>query len=76
MSGQVFIERMRRVNINAHGFRSTFKEWARSCKGSEYADEISEHALAHVNREQPRAAYARDQLLSQRALLMQDWDSD
>lgn len=76
MSDQVFnklFERMERTNITAHGFRSTFKDWARSCKGTEYADEISELALAHVNSDQTRAAYARDQLLQQRALLMQDW---
>ena len=76
MSDQVFkalFKRMKRNDITVHGFRSTFKDWARSCKGTEYADEVSELALAHINNDSTRAAYARDQLLPQRANLMQDW---
>jgi len=75
-SDQVFkalFLRMNRTNITTHGFRSTFKDWARSCKGTNYADEVSELALAHINNDQTRAAYARDQLLPQRASLMQEW---
>lgn len=54
-----------------HGFRSTFKDWARSCTA--YADEVSELALAHVSTDATRAAYARDELLPKRAKLMRDW---
>ena len=63
----------RRMAIDAvpHGFRSSFKDWARSATG--HADEVSELALAHVNSDQTRAAYARDQLLPKRAKLMRDW---
>jgi len=57
--------------ITAHGFRSAFKDWARSC--TRYADEISELALAHVNDDKTRAAYARDELLPQRRELMVEW---
>jgi hypothetical protein len=58
----------------AHGTaRSTFKDWARSCKSTDYADEVSELALAHVNSDETRAAYARDELLPLRAKLMADW---
>jgi integrase len=63
----------KRMNVNAvpHGFRSSFKDWARSC--TTYADEVSELALAHVNSDATRAAYARGELLPKRMLLMRDW---
>lgn len=54
-----------------HGFRSAFKDWARN--RSSYPDEVSELALAHVNSDATRAAYARDELLPQRAKLMKAW---
>ncbi len=54
-----------------HGFRSAMKDWARS--ETQYADEVSELALAHVNNDATRAAYARDELLILRAGLMSDW---
>lgn len=54
-----------------HGCRSTFKDWARNAGG--FADEVSELALAHVNDDATRAAYARDELLEQRRGLMADW---
>ena len=63
----------RRMKVDAvpHGFRSTFKDWARS--STSYADEVSELALAHVGSDATRAAYARDELLPKRARLMRDW---
>lgn len=54
-----------------HGFRSSFKDWARSC--TRYADEVSELALAHVNDDATRAAYARDELLPKRQRMMAEW---
>lgn len=63
----------RRMAVPAvpHGFRSSFKDWCRS--STSYADEVSELALAHVNDDATRAAYARDELLPKRTLLMRDW---
>ncbi|MCH7822513.1 MAG: integrase arm-type DNA-binding domain-containing protein [Proteobacteria bacterium] len=63
----------RRMKINAvpHGFRSSFKDWARS--STAYPDEVSELALAHVNSDATRAAYARDELLPKRAKMMASW---
>lgn len=61
-------------DVTAHGFRSTFKDWARQPKEyghEQYADELSELALAHVNSDSTRAAYARDQLLNERRPMMQ-----
>lgn len=60
-----------KVDATPHGFRSTFKDWARI--RTNYADEVSELALAHVNSDATRAAYARDELLPQRKRLMEDW---
>jgi integrase len=57
--------------IVPHGFRSSFKDWARNQSG--FADEVSELALAHVNSDATRAAYARDGLLPQRSKLMARW---
>lgn len=55
----------------AHGFRSSFKDWARNLTA--YDDEVSELALAHISNDQTRAAYARDGLIDKRRLLMSDW---
>lgn len=57
--------------VTAHGFRSTFKDWAR--EHTAYADEVSELALAHVNSDATRAAYARSELIDKRRLLMGEW---
>jgi integrase len=59
--------------VTAHGFRSTFKDWAR--ERTAYADEVSELALAHVNSDATRAAYARSELIDKRRLLMADWEN-
>ena len=58
------------VGATAHGFRSSFKDWARH----EGVDEIlSEFALAHVEGSKTVAAYARDDLLEKRRPVMQAW---
>lgn len=64
------LKRMK-VAATVHGFRSSFKDWARN--RTAYPDEVSELALAHVNSDATRAAYARDELLPQRQRLMADW---
>ncbi len=63
----------RRMQVPAvpHGFRSSFKDWARS--NTAYPDEVSELALAHVSSDATRAAYARADLLPLRARLLEDW---
>lgn len=67
----LMVTRRMKVEAVPHGFRSTFKDWCRNATA--YADEVSELALAHVNSDTTRAAYARDELLPKRAKLMQDW---
>ena len=57
--------------ITAHGFRSTFRDWAGAV--SNHPTDVAEAALAHVISNKTEAAYARDSLLQKRRLLMQDW---
>src|SRR5690606_32260592 len=63
----------RRMGVAAvpHGFRSSFKDWARHCSAA--PDEVSELCLAHVSSDATRAAYARDGLLPQRARMLEEW---
>ena len=59
-------------DVTAHGFRATFRTWAQEC--TSYPDEVCELALAHVNSDSTRAAYARSELIDKRRLLMADWE--
>ena len=62
--------RKAKINATGHGFRSSFKDWARN----EGVDEIlSEFALAHVEGSKTVAAHARDDLLEKRSPVMQAW---
>lgn len=54
----------------AHGFRSSFRDWA-SEKG--YARDWAERALAHTIQNQAEAAYHRTDLLEQRRSMMEAW---
>lgn len=54
-----------------HGFRATFRTWAQEHTG--HAEEVCELALAHINSDATRAAYARSELIDKRRLLMDDW---
>jgi len=58
------------VGATAHGFRSSFKDWARHGGVDEL---LSELALAHVEGSRTVAAYARDDLLEKRRPVMQAW---
>jgi integrase len=55
----------------AHGFRSTFRDWAGETTA--YPREVIEHALAHQLQDRAEAAYARGTLLDKRRHLMDDW---
>ncbi|MFA6265955.1 MAG: integrase arm-type DNA-binding domain-containing protein [Pseudolabrys sp.] len=58
-------------SFTVHGFRSTFKDWSREC--TNFANEISEAALAHVIRDKTEAAYARSDLFKKRRTMMEAW---
>lgn len=60
-----------KVDATVHGLRSTFKDWCRN--STNYADEVSELALSHVNGDATRPAYARDERIEPRTRLMRDW---
>lgn len=64
------LKRMGRT-VTAHGFRSTFRDWAGECTA--YPREVIEHALAHQLRDKAEAAYARGTLFEKRRRLMAEW---
>jgi hypothetical protein len=55
----------------AHGFRSTFKDWAH--EQTEFSTEVIELALAHAVGDKVEAAYRRGDLLEKRRLLSKAW---
>jgi integrase len=55
----------------AHGFRSTFRDWA--AEVAVFPSEVIEHALAHKLKDEAEAAYQRGILLMKRAALMEEW---
>lgn len=67
----VLLRRMKRSDLTAHGFRSTFCDW--SAEISSAPREVAEMALAHTVRDKVEAAYRRGDLLERRAKLMADW---
>ena len=54
-----------------HGFRSSFKDWSR--EETDFGNDLSEAALAHVIKNQTEAAYARGSLFGKRRKLMEEW---
>jgi integrase len=59
------------VDVTAHGFRSTFRDWA--AETTAYPNHVVEQALAHAIGNGVEAAYRRGDLFEKRARLMQDW---
>lgn len=57
--------------VTAHGFRSTFRDWAGETTA--HPREVIEHALAHQLKDKAEAAYQRGDLLLKRRMLMTDW---
>ena len=58
--------------LTAHGFRSTFRDWA--AEQTAYPGEVIEAALAHSIKDKTEAAYRRTDLFDRRAKLMADWE--
>lgn len=56
--------------VTVHGFRSCFNDW---CRREGVAHDLQERALAHIEEDKTRRAYARDDLLAERAPVMQAW---
>lgn len=74
-SDMVFVKMMRDwgigTKVTAHGFRATFKTWCAEI--DKVRDEVSEVALAHVDKDKVREAYKRALYLDERRPLMQRW---
>jgi integrase len=65
------LERMGRGDITAHGFRSSFREWA--AERTNYPRELAEKSLAHVVGDEAERAYQRGDLLEKRRAMMDAW---
>ena len=71
MSLTAVLKRMERGDLTAHGFRSTFRDWA--SETTAYPQEVCEMALAHTIANKVEAAYRRGDLFDKRTKLMTDW---
>ncbi len=65
------LKRMKREDLTAHGFQSTFRDWA--AETTESRSEIVEMALAHTIGNKVEAAYRRGDLFEKHKQLMDDW---
>jgi integrase len=71
MAMLMMLRRMDRADLTAHGFRSTFRDWAAEC--TNFPAEVAEAALAHVVGDKVEAAYRRGDLFEKRRRLMDAW---
>ena len=74
LSNMVFLMMLRRMEcdeITAHGFRSTFRDWA--AERTHFPRAVCEAALAHVVKDKAEAAYFRSDLFELRRSLMDTW---
>jgi len=71
MSFLMLLRRMGRGDLTAHGFRSTFRDWA--AERTSFPREVAEAALAHTLPDKVEAAYRRSDLFDKRRRLMEAW---
>lgn len=67
----MLLRRMDRGDLTAHGFRSTFRDWA--AERTPFPGEVAEAALAHTVSSKVEAAYRRGDLFEKRRRLMDAW---
>jgi integrase len=65
------LARAGRGDLTAHGFRSTFRDWA--AETTHHPNHVVEQALAHTIGNAVEAAYRRGDLFAKRVALMDDW---
>ena len=63
--------RRMKVEATAHGFRSTFRDWA--AERTATPNEVAEMALAHAVGDKTEEAYRRGDLFEKRVELMELW---
>ena len=73
LSTMVFLMLLRRMkqDITAHGFRSSFRDWA--SERTNIPRDVCEAALAHSLKDKTEAAYKRTDLFDKRRELMDLW---
>lgn len=71
MSLTAVLRRMGRGELTAHGFRSTFRDWA--AETTHFPNHVVEQALAHTIGDKVEAAYRRGDLFAKRVELMAAW---
>ena len=71
MAFLMLLRRMGRVDLTAHGFRSSFRNWA--AERTAFPSEVAEMALAHTVSDKTVAAYNRSDLFERRRRLMAAW---
>ena len=67
----MLLRRMGHVDLTAHGFRSTFRDWA--AERTNVQAEVAEAALGHVVGDKVELAYRRGDFFEKRRRLMEDW---
>jgi len=67
----MLLRRSGRTDITAHGFRSSFRDWA--AEKTTTPRTVVEAALAHVVKDKTEAAYFRSDLFDLRRNLMKTW---
>ncbi len=65
------LRRMGRGDLTAHGFRSSFRDWA--AETTAHPNHVVEQALAHAIGDKVEAAYRRGDLFEKRITLMAEW---
>ncbi len=71
MACLMLLRRMEYGHVTAHGFRSSFRDWA--AEKTKFSREAAEMALAHAIPDAVEAAYRRGDLFEQRRKLMRAW---
>jgi integrase len=71
MAFLMLLRRMGRGDLTAHGFRSTFRDWA--AERTNVPSDVIEMALAHSISDKTVAAYNRSDLFDRRRRLMAQW---
>jgi integrase len=71
MAFLMLLRRMGRGDLTAHGFRSSFRDWA--AERTSFPSEVVEMALAHSVSDKVEAAYRRGDLFDKRRRLMDAW---
>jgi integrase len=71
MAFLMLLRRMKRNDLTAHGFRSTFRDWC--AERTNFSSEVAEMALSHAVGDKVEAAYRRGDMFERRHRLMKQW---